>query len=189
LTAALCGGAGFKMSHLHFFDGNMQKHAAEALGLAIEKLDELHAAADILASRKAPVNLVLEYIGRLGGAKLLEAAVVATDATQKIHKGNGSALDAAIDATVAEKHFQQIKEADLNKVGKVFLDSILASPGSDLAAARGTWWGAFNGITHACDFRLGHTADSRLSSAWFGERENTKNKALAMAVEYAQRVN
>jgi hypothetical protein len=76
-------------------------------------------------------------------------------------------------------------EADLNRLGKTILDSITNSPGADLKSANGTWWGALNGVTYAVDHLVGRE-DTRLSSAWYGERASTKALALDLAVTYAQ---
>ena len=75
-------------------------------------------------------------------------------------------------------------DPDLNRAGKIMLTSILDSPGSDLESARGTWWGALNGVTYAIDHVLG-SEETRLNSAWYGDRAVTKEKALSLAVEYA----
>jgi hypothetical protein len=96
-----------------------------------------------------------------------------------------SVLDAVLAADAGAALVRGIKEADLNSVGKSILDSILNSPGSDLPSANGTWWGALSGVTYAADHKLGRTDDSRLTSAWFGDRAKLKNSALNLAVDYA----
>lgn len=57
------------------------------------------------------------------------------------------------------------------------------SPGADLVTAKGTLWGAVNGVTYFCDHQRGRTQDSRLMNAWFGVGDKFKNKAMDVAME------
>ena len=62
--------------------------------------------------------------------------------------------------------------------------TIHTQPGADFAA--GTWWQALNTVTYMTDHVLGRSQDSRLSSAWYGINRQRKEKALELAVEYAE---
>ena len=64
------------------------------------------------------------------------------------------------------------------------LDVIHEQPGAHFA--EGTWWQAFNAVTYMTDHEMGRNADSRLTSAWFGQNRTRKAKALDMALEYAE---
>ena len=64
------------------------------------------------------------------------------------------------------------------------LDVIHEQPGANFA--EGTWWQAFNAVTYMTDHEMGRNADSRLTSAWFGQNRTRKAKALDMALEYAE---
>ena len=183
LTAALNGsGPAFRMSHLYAFDENRKDMACEVLGLATAQLRAIEAKAEILSTTRAEHQRVVEYVAQLSGSKILDSIIEESGATQD----EGSALDAAIAATETAQLFRGIREADLNKVGKTILDAIIAAPGADLESSRGTWWGALNGVTYAADHQLGRTDDSRLTSAWFGDRAQLKSAALDLAVEYAE---
>lgn len=57
-------------------------------------------------------------------------------------------------------------------------------PGADFA--RGTWWQAFNTVTYMTDHTLGRSQDSRLTSAWYGINRSRKEKALGLALDYAE---
>lgn len=50
----------------------------------------------------------------------------------------------------------------------------------------GSWWSAFNAVTYATDHLLGHSTESRLQSAWYGQNRQRKVKALSKAIEYAE---
>jgi len=52
--------------------------------------------------------------------------------------------------------------------------------------AEGSWWSAFNATTFLMDHELGHTTESRLASAWYGQNRNRKVVALEKAVEMAE---
>jgi len=52
--------------------------------------------------------------------------------------------------------------------------------------AEGSWWQAFNTITYMTDHKLGRSNDTRLTSAWYGQNRIKKEKALDLAIEYAE---
>jgi len=64
------------------------------------------------------------------------------------------------------------------------MDVLYTQPGADLA--EGSWWQAFNAVTWMTDHELGRSADTRLTSAWFGQNRTRKEKALDLALEYAK---
>ncbi len=56
--------------------------------------------------------------------------------------------------------------------------------GNRLAGVGGTLWVAYNGVTEYLDRRkIRQSADQRLASAWFGEANRVKTRALTVAVE------
>jgi phage/plasmid-like protein (TIGR03299 family) len=78
------------------------------------------------------------------------------------------------------------KTADLSKAAQAIQDATISSPGSALATARGTLWGAVNGVTWYADHAAKSRSDSnRMFSAWFGPNETLKNKAVSVAREMA----
>jgi phage/plasmid-like protein (TIGR03299 family) len=52
--------------------------------------------------------------------------------------------------------------------------------------AEGSWWHAFNTVTYLTDHVLGRNNDTRLTSAWYGQNRVRKEKALELAIEYAE---
>jgi hypothetical protein len=52
--------------------------------------------------------------------------------------------------------------------------------------AEGTWWQPFNAVTYITDHVIGRSADTRLTSAWYGPNRSLKLKALEKAVEFAE---
>jgi len=73
---------------------------------------------------------------------------------------------------------------DLSKSATRALEVIGTQPGAQFA--EGSWWQAFNAVTYLTDHEIGRSADSRLTSAWFGPNKNLKVKALETAVEFAE---
>lgn len=72
----------------------------------------------------------------------------------------------------------------LSKSATRALEIVTTQPGAQYA--EGSWWQAFNAVTFMTDHEIGRTADSRLTSAWFGPNKNLKVKALETAVEFAE---
>jgi|TARA_Y100000034_G_C6901063_1_gene416775 phage/plasmid-like protein (TIGR03299 family) len=68
------------------------------------------------------------------------------------------------------------------------LEAIQMAPGADLKGSRGTWWGAFNGVTYFEDHMRISYQDSTniLASTWFGGGARRKELALEYAMEYAE---
>lgn len=78
------------------------------------------------------------------------------------------------------------KTAELSKLASAIQDATIASPGSALVTARGTLWGAVNGVTWYADHAAKTRSDSnRMFSAWFGSNESLKNSAVRVAREMA----
>jgi phage/plasmid-like protein (TIGR03299 family) len=73
---------------------------------------------------------------------------------------------------------------ELSKSATRALEVVNTQPGAQYA--EGSWWQAFNAVTYLTDHEIGRSADSRLTSAWFGPNKNLKVKALETAVEFAE---
>lgn len=76
---------------------------------------------------------------------------------------------------------------DISKTASRLLDVLPSQPGADIAP--GTWWNAFNAVTFHLDHQAGRedagVVDRRLTSAWYGDARQTKNKAMNLATEMA----
>ena len=71
----------------------------------------------------------------------------------------------------------------LSRPAAQVLEVLETQPGHEFGA--GSWWQAFNAVTYATDHLLGHSNESRLKSAWYGQNRQRKVKALETAVEFA----
>lgn len=76
------------------------------------------------------------------------------------------------------------KTKEVSKNAQAALDILQTQPGANFA--EGTWWQPFNAVTYMTDHLVGRTADTRLTSAWYGSNKNLKTKALELAVEMAE---
>lgn len=72
---------------------------------------------------------------------------------------------------------------ELSKSATLAMEVIDTQPGAEYG--EGTWWAAFNTVTYMTDHLIGRSADSRLTSSWYGANKNLKTRALQTAVEYA----
>lgn len=82
--------------------------------------------------------------------------------------------------------FGESKKEDkkLTRTGEKLLELVETQPGADFQ--KGSWWQAFNAVTYAVDHELGRSADTRMSSAWFGQGAKKKLDALNLAVKMAE---
>lgn len=71
----------------------------------------------------------------------------------------------------------------MSRPAEQVLSVVDTQPGAEFAP--GSWWNAFNAITFTTDHLLGHTNESRLQSAWYGQNRQRKVTALNKAIEYA----
>lgn len=76
--------------------------------------------------------------------------------------------------------------AELSKVAGDIREATVSSPGSGLSTARGTFWGALNGVTYFVDHvKRSRSQQNRVWSAWFGDGDRMKNDAVRIATEMA----
>lgn len=79
-----------------------------------------------------------------------------------------------------------VKSADdLTKNAKAAMEVLQTQPGANFG--QGSWWQALNSVTYLTDHQMGRTADSRLNSAWFGQNQTRKVRAINAAVEMADK--
>lgn len=71
-----------------------------------------------------------------------------------------------------------------SRAAKLAFEVLDSQPGNNFAS--GTWWSAFNAVTYSTDHLLGRSADTRLSSAWFGANQKRKIEAANVALEMAK---
>ena len=76
------------------------------------------------------------------------------------------------------------KKKEFSKNAQTALDILHTQPGHEYA--EGTWWQPFNAVTFMTDHLVGRSADTRLTSSWYGNNKNVKTKALELAVEMAE---
>jgi phage/plasmid-like protein (TIGR03299 family) len=76
------------------------------------------------------------------------------------------------------------KKKEISKNAQYALDVLETQPGAQYAP--GSWWQAFNAVTFLTDHVIGRSADTRLTSAWYGYNKGVKTKALETAVEMAE---
>jgi phage/plasmid-like protein (TIGR03299 family) len=164
LSAALRTGAshgkGFKVPHMQMFDAEIKLAAEQALGISNEQIEHFQQQAEFLASRPAKPFDVDNWIAEITQPQLL---------IERAKADNKEALPPL--------HEQFARTATAVR------DAIATSPGADLKSARGTWWGALNGLTYVVDHKKGGNA---LHSAWFGPGSALKQQGLTKALEYAK---
>ena len=158
-------GKRFRVLHLQAFDEEIMETAELALGISGEKMKEFQTQAEFLSSKQTkPIN-VQNFIAELFQPQLL------------IERGK---MEVANDIPLID---------EFNKTSEQVHEAINLSPGADFVSAKGTWWGALNGVTYVLDHEKRETervAGGALHSGWFGQNANVKRKALSLATKYAE---
>lgn len=80
-----------------------------------------------------------------------------------------------------------VKEKDakvLSRPATQVMEVMDTQPGANFG--EGSWWQAFNAVTYTTDHLLGHSNETRLQSAWYGQNRQRKVVALEKAVEMAE---
>ena len=86
--------------------------------------------------------------------------------------------------TYQGKNKVQVKSYnDLTTNAKKAYDVLETQPGAEFA--RGSWWQALNSVTYLTDHEMGRSADTRMTSAWFGSNQTRKQVAVSKALEFA----
>lgn len=72
---------------------------------------------------------------------------------------------------------------DLSRTAESAMDYVENQPGDHFRP--GSWWNAYNAVTYMTNHKLGRSADTRMSSAWFGGNAKRNINALDLALEMA----
>ena len=130
----------------------------EVLGIAKEKLDAYKEQAKFLGSKKYSKETIVEYFNR---------------------------VFPTLSKTITEEELkQQIRKVPISRQAEEAVAVLHTQPGARFA--EGSWWQAFNTVTYLTDHKLGRSNDTRLTSSWYGQNRIKKEKALDLAVEYAE---
>ncbi|NBW56538.1 DUF932 domain-containing protein [bacterium] len=129
----------------------------QTLGIAKDRLEAYKEQAEFLGKRKYKKETLTEYFNRV---------------FPTLSKDDAKSSIATI-CTVPQS--RQAEEA---------MAVIHTQPGASFA--EGSWWQAFNTVTYMADHTLGRSRDTRLHSSWFGMNRLKKEKALELAIEYAE---
>jgi Domain of unknown function (DUF932) len=122
----------------------------------------------------------MEFMGGLLG----KDNVLATSVSPTTLSSDDAAYWQEFVSGVSAGHNPESQE--LSRIAAEIQESTMTSPGSGMESARGTLWGAVNGVTHYVDHVSRARSDSnRLFSAWFGDGERMKNSAVRVAAEMA----
>lgn len=156
---------GISLNHRSSFD--VDKVQA-ALDEAHEKLNTYRDMAQFLTEKKYTQDSVFEYFTR-----------VFPKVTTGKSKGN---VVSFADMMAKIKSGEPCKEVSRNAT--MAMEVLETQPGAEFGI--GTWWGAANAVTYLTNHVLGHSADTRLQSAWFGVNKDRAMNAMGLALEYAE---
>lgn len=165
LTQALnMEGNRFRVPHITMFDEEVVRAAEEALGISSQQMERFKEQAEFLSSKRAKAFNVDTWIAELLQPQTLIERAKANnpDMLPPIHE-------------------------EFKRTATAVRDAVTMSPGAEMASARGTWWGALNGLTYVVDHqKRSFDTGNSLHSAWFGSGANLKRRALEKALEYAE---
>ena len=83
-----------------------------------------------------------------------------------------------------QRSAEDLRKAPISRQAEEAMAVLHTQPGAQFA--EGSWWSAFNTITYMTDHKLGRSNDTRLTSAWYGQNRIKKEKALELAIDYAE---
>jgi phage/plasmid-like protein (TIGR03299 family) len=93
-------------------------------------------------------------------------------------------LDSLFPTYSKKERGKTLHHTELSNPAKRAFELLETSPGHNYKP--GSWWNAFNAVTYYTDHERGKNADSRLTSSWYGQSKNLKQKALHKALELAE---
>ncbi len=174
----------FHMKHSKKFTPAIAADAKLKLGMAVEECRQLGTVGLALSKVKAPRELVRAFIMRLVQESKI-AEIQASVSLPKLLTAPGEDTFIPIDQVWGAK----VVEDDLSRSGRAIESAIYNAPGASMDSAKGTWWGALNGLTYWCDHAVhdsGKISGTSLASSWFGVKAQLKQKALDLAMAYAR---
>ena len=155
------------------------------------------AGSDKRGARPVDGTFQMMHTRKMTPAVAAEARRVMGLAAEQVERANSLANQLAA-VTVDEKGWMEFmskllgennvlspKTAALSPMASGIKDATLFSPGAWLPTAKGTLWGAVNGVTYYADHQRGRAQDTRLFSAWFGDSDRLKRSAVSAALELA----
>ena len=81
------------------------------------------------------------------------------------------------------------EEGNISTRSRNMMEQIIAlsvhGMGNDNPNVKGTFYGAYNGITEYLNYHAGRNVDNRLESLWLGQNANINSNALAVALQMA----
>lgn len=172
----------FTMKHSAKWTVAKADEARRVMGMAIEQIAVTNELSEKLSRVAIDEAGRVEYVTRLLGGETLLEQVIAGPASQSGQAGKAT-LDAILDDHDAKQNGGPVDV--IGRLGKAILEAIIESPGAELVTAKDTMWGAVNGVSYYTDHVRGRSQDTRLSSAWFGQSDQLKSKAVRVACEMA----
>jgi phage/plasmid-like protein (TIGR03299 family) len=71
-----------------------------------------------------------------------------------------------------------------SRPARTAFESLWTQPGAEFG--EGSFWQLFNAVTYATNHKIGHSADTRMQSTWFGSNADRNIQALNVAMEMAE---
>lgn len=176
----------YRHRHDRKYDAAARADMEQTIGLTAKAMDEYKDAAEFLSSHQISEADLLYYLGRVF-----------------LEKPEIERLDEKFAfPTRIEDAYDMPSEllSGRNAFLRVVKDVVGKDPGNRLPSARGTYWGAFNVVTYAYDHFLGNSSrsstndnldfakrENRMYNATLGDVAGKKQRALALALEFAKK--
>jgi phage/plasmid-like protein (TIGR03299 family) len=144
----------------------------------------------LAASPLKSIEQLREYVSRVFEIKEKAAAKAAEKAAKK--KASEDHFSALLQGpgyrpeTEPARYAGAGPELDTDDGGRLMrrvLEQFESGEGQDTKAARGTFWGAYNGVTNFLTHCRGRTEDNRRESNWWGIGADTNKRALSVALD------
>lgn len=161
LSMSLAGKASLGISLNHRQEFNVEK-VRTALDEAHKKMETYKEMASFLSKKRYNESKLFEYFNRVFPKTTSKTGAGSFDELMKSIKNNE-------------------KLASRNAIAA--MEVVETQPGAEFGA--GSWWSAYNAVTYMTNHTIGHSADTRLQSVWFGQNKDRNIEALGLAVEYA----
>lgn len=176
----------FSMSHRTHFGHD---HAATIQRLVAESTKHFKgyaAKASQLAQTPAPRKLQIAYLAELVQPELIKAAAERLMLPGRFATATVETIGKFVIDELITRETRLFDPKDFGRTTNRLIETLDTQEGGDLS--QGTMWHAYNAVTNYVDHHQGRQPDSGLRSALFGEGDKLKTRALALAVNYSERV-
>jgi len=181
-----CQEFAFKLNHRNQYDSTIAARIRAFIERVIGNFDLFMADTNAIAQTRATRPVQETFIAELIQPELIRKAAERLVLPSRFATASMEELGRVVLDEVMSYQERILEPADYSRLTNAIINDMDTQPGGDLSA--GTLYHALNGVTHYVDHIQGRGAETGVASSLWGNGDQLKQRAQALAVQYAQRL-